>query len=171
MKNISLIAVAALSALSFVSNSMAADALSHGDKEFLKDAGELGTTEVALGNIAVAQATSAELKTLGARLVADHSKSNEELVALVVAKGGQMTIEPTSMQKQMLASFKAKAGAEFDKELMEHVRKDHEKAIKLFAQAANASVDPDVKAFAVKNLPALQEHSTMAGGKVSVEAH
>ncbi|MFN2475703.1 MAG: DUF4142 domain-containing protein [Chthoniobacterales bacterium] len=54
---------------------------------------------------------------------------------------------------------------------MEHVRKDHLKAIALFTKAANASVDPDVKAFAVKSLPALQEHSTMAGGNVSVEAH
>jgi putative membrane protein len=150
---------------------MAADALSHGDKEFLKDAGELGSTEVALGNMAVAQATSPELKTLGTRLVADHSASNKELVALAVSKGVEMTIEPTAMQKKMLASFKAKAGAEFDKELMEHVRKDHLKPIALFTKAANASADPDVKPFAVKSLPALQEHSTMAGGNVSVEAH
>ena len=164
MKNIAIFAATAVGALALVTTSIAADALSREDKEFLKNAGELGVTEVELGKLAVAKATSPELKALGARLVADHTKSNQELVALAKAKGVEMTVEPTAVQKKMLADFEAKSGAEFDKELMEHVRKDHEKGIHTFADAAADSKDADIKAFAVKNVAVMKEHHKMAGG-------
>lgn len=164
MKNISLLAAATCAALALATTAIAADAISREDKEFLKNAGELGVTEVQLGTLAVEKATSPELKALGARLVADHTKSNQELVAIAKAKGVEMTLEPTVAQKKMIAEFKAKSGAEFDKELMEHVRKDHEKGIHTFADAAADSKDADIKAFAAKNIAVMKEHHTMAGG-------
>ena len=150
--------------MTLANQSIAADVISREDKEFLKNAGELGMTEVMLGKLAVERATSAELKTLGARLVADHTKSNEELVALAVKKGVEMDLESTPAQKKMLANFKDKSGAEFDKELIEHVRKDHDKGLHTFTDAAKDSKDPDIKAFALKNVAVMQEHHMMAGG-------
>ncbi len=78
-------------------------------------------------------------------------------------------MEPTRAQKQMLGSFELKTGAEFDKELMEHVRKDHEKGLRTFAHAAATSKDPDVQAFALAGVTMMKEHFKMAGGKVEVE--
>ena len=164
MNRFTFFAVAALAALSFATVGRAADALSREDKEFLKNAAELGVTEVELGKLAVERATSAELKALGARLVTDHTASNDELVALAVKKGVEMKLEPTSVQKKMLADFKAKVGAEFDKELMEHVRKDHEKGLRTFADAAADSKDADIKAFAMKNVAVMKEHHNLATG-------
>ena len=164
MKHISSLAVIAIGVLSIATTVVAADAISREDKEFLKNAAELGVTEVELGKLAVARATSPELKALGARLVADHTASNDELVALAVKKGVEMKLEPTSLQKKMLADFKAKVGAEFDKELMEHVRKDHEKGLRTFADAAADSKDADIKAFAMKNVAVMKEHHNLATG-------
>lgn len=167
---ISIFAAITLSALSIATSAIAADALSREDKEFLKNAAELGVTEVELGKLAVAKATSAELKALGARLVADHTASNDELIALAVSKGVEMKLEPTSVGKKMLADFKAKVGAEFDKELMEHVRKDHEKGLRTFADAAADSKDADIKAFAMKNVAVMKEHHQLSTG-AAVHAH
>ena len=164
MKNILLLAASTFTALALATTAIAADAISREDKEFLKNAAELGVTEVELGKLAVATATSADLKALGARLVADHTASNQELLALAKAKGVEMSMEPTAAQKKMLAAFETKSGTEFDKELMEHVRKDHEKGIHTFADAAADSKDADIKAFAVKHIAAMKEHHTMAGG-------
>ena len=75
-----------------------------------------------------------------------------------------MTLEPTAVQKKMLADFRAKSGAEFDKELMEHVRKDHEKGIHTFADAAADSKDADIKAFAAKEHRS-DERTSHAGGR------
>jgi putative membrane protein len=164
MKTISQFAAVTITALTLATTGFGADAVSREDKEFLKNAGELGVTEVELGKLAVEKASSPELKALGARLVAAHTKSNQELVALAKAKGVEMTVEPTVVQKKMLADFRAKSGMEFDKELMEHVRKDHDKGVHTFADAAADSKDADIKAFAVKNVAVMREHHKMAGG-------
>jgi putative membrane protein len=169
MKYLSLFAAATLGALTLATTGLAADDVSREDKEFLKNASELGITEVELGKLAVAKATDPELKALGARLVADCSASNEELVALALKKGVELNLEPTATQKQMLAAFETKTGAEFDKELMEHVRKDHDKGLRLFADAAADTKDADIKAFALQNVSIMKEHYKMAGGTVSVE--
>ena len=166
MKNITLFSIIALGAALSVTSSRGADEVSREDKEFLKNASEMGITEVEIGKLAAVKATSPELKALGIKLLADHRESNKELVALAASKGVELKIEPTSTQKQMLASFELKTGAEFDKELMEHVRKDHEKGIKTFADAAADSKDPAIKAFALKNVSALKEHYKMSGGAV-----
>jgi putative membrane protein len=157
---------AAIVAFAFTAAAFGADAISREDKEFLKNASELGITEVELGKLAVAKATSPELKALGAQLIADHTVSNEELMALARQKGVELKHEPTAAQKKMLAEFEGKTGTAFDSELMEHVRKDHEKGLRTFADAAADAKDPDVKAFALKNVAVLKEHFKMAGGAV-----
>ena len=145
--------------------SFAADDVSKSDKEFFKNAGELNSTEIALGRMAKEQAFSPEMKSLGATLETDHSAMSTDLVALAKLKGVDMTMEPTATEKTMLTAFKAKMGAEFDREFREHVAKDHEKAIKMFTKVAAESQDADVKAFAAKNLAAIQGHHQAVGGK------
>jgi putative membrane protein len=55
------------------------------------------------------------------------------------------------------------SGAEFDKAYMQHMVGDHEKAVALFQTAANSAQDADIKAYATKTLPTLQEHARLAG--------
>jgi putative membrane protein len=168
-KSFSAFATVALAALVSAVTAFAADDVSREDKEFLKNASELGMTQIQLGQLAVQKATSPELKALGGMLVAHHGKSNQDLVLLAQKKGVELKMEPTRAQKQMLGQFELKTGAEFDKELMEHVRKDHEKALRTFADAAADSKDADIKAFAVANVAPMREHYKMAGGKVVAE--
>ncbi|MDQ6860704.1 MAG: DUF4142 domain-containing protein [Verrucomicrobiota bacterium] len=156
--------VVAIAALGSATIGLAADAISHGDKEFLKDASELGLTEVQLGKMAAEKGTSPDIKALGAKMMADHNKSNAELIQIAAAKRVELGMDETAAQKKMLASFEGKTGAEFDKEFREHAVKDHQKAIKTFTHAAETSPDADIKAFAAKNLPILQEHLAMASG-------
>ncbi len=47
---------------------------------------------------------------------------------------------------------------------------DHDKDLKAFQDEANGAADPDIKSFAAKTLPTLQEHQKMAkdiNGKLS----
>jgi putative membrane protein len=54
------------------------------------------------------------------------------------------------------------SGAEFDREYMKHMVKDHEDAVSDFQKQSTRAKDPDIKAFAARTLPALQEHLRMA---------
>jgi putative membrane protein len=134
------------------------DALTREDKEFLKNAAELGTTEVELGKLAAEKGGSEDIKKLGKKMAADHKKSNAELSKLAKNKKVDLKMESTAAQKQMISAFEKKTGAEFDKEFREHVAKDHKDAIKTFEDAAKDAKDPEVKAFAEKNLSTLKEH-------------
>lgn len=141
------------------------DSVTKEDKEFLENAGEMNMTEIALGHLAQERAFSPEIKALGLTLVTDHQAMTDDLVVLAKAKGVELTVESTVPQKTMIAAFKDKTGAEFDREFREHVAKDHEKAVKMFADAAEDSKDANVKAFAAKNQAALQGHLQAVGGK------
>ena len=164
-KFLSIFALSALALAPLGQLSAQTDAVTKEDKEFFKNAGELNMTEISLGQLAQEKAFSPEVKALGATLVADHTGMTADLAALAKKKGVAMTMEPTVTQKTMLAAFKEKTGAEFDREFREHVAKDHAKAIKMFTDAGQDSKDAEVKAFAVKNLASLQAHLQMVGGK------
>ena len=50
------------------------------------------------------------------------------------------------------------SGDAFDREYVDMMVKDHEKAVKEFENASMKAKDPDVRAFAAKTLPTLREH-------------
>src|SRR5205809_1150339 len=69
-----------------ISTLVRAQALSHKDQTFLRDAAEGGVMEVKLGQLAVNKATAQEIKTLGQQMVDDHTKTNYELMSLAGKK-------------------------------------------------------------------------------------
>jgi putative membrane protein len=72
---------------------------------------------------------------------------------------------PTEMSADAKASqekLSGLSGAEFDKAYMEEMLKDHKKDISAFQEEAQQGKDPEVKNWAEKTLPTLQEHHTLA---------
>jgi putative membrane protein len=71
------------------------------------------------------------------------------------------------------------SGDAFDREYMNMMVKDHEKAVKDFEKVSTKAKDPDVRAFAAKTLPTLREHlqqardiqSRVKGGKTTSSAN
>ena len=163
MKNLLLLTTALSLALTGITSAQG-DALTREDKEFLKNAAEMNSAEVALGKLAQEKG-GPEVKKIGKMLVEDHSKANEELMALAKKKNVQIEVEPNAAQKKLAADFEKRNGAEFDKEFHEHQAKDHKKSIRAFEDAAKDSKDPDVKAYATKQLPGLQKHLHAVSGE------
>jgi len=56
------------------------------DQQFLRQAASDGLAEVQLGTMASTQAVSLEVQQFGRRMVTDHTKANQELMALAQAK-------------------------------------------------------------------------------------
>jgi putative membrane protein len=150
----------ALSLLTAGSLAWAAD-LARQDKEFFEKAAAGGMYEVEVGKLAESKAQNADVKAFGAMLVKDHSAANDELKSLAQKKGVTLPAAlPKSEQKDLDKLAKAK---NFDKEFIDEVGlEDHKKDIKLFQKAAKDSRDADVKAYAAKTLPTLQQHHQRA---------
>lgn len=132
------------------------------DKEWVAQAGMAGLAEVQMGNLALQKAQSAEVKAFAQRMVTDHTASNHELAQLATAKGLTLPTELAGEHQAGLEHLTGLSGAEFDTAYMQHMVADHEKAVSLYQSAASSAQDPDIKAFATKNVPILQEHLRLA---------
>ena len=132
------------------------------DKEWVAQAGAAGMAEVQMGTLAQQKAQNADVKSFAQRMVTDHTTSNEELQQLATTKGLTLPTELAAEHKAGLDHLSSLSGAEFDKAYMQHMVADHEKAVTLFQNGSNAAQDADIKGFATKNLPILQEHHKLA---------
>jgi putative membrane protein len=143
--------------------------LSDQDKEFAAKAGMSGLAEVQMGNLALQKAQSADVKAYAQRMVADHGRSNDELNALATTKGLALPTELDAEHKSGMDHLNGLSGTEFDKAYMEHMVADHQKAVTEFQTATAGVQDTELKGFAAKTLPVLQDHlqqATTVAGKV-----
>jgi putative membrane protein len=147
-----------IGALSTSMAAFGADAISAQD--FVRKAGESGAAEVAMGKLGSQKATNADVKAFAQRMVADHTKSNKELMAAAKAKGLEVPTEPGLMHKGMKEKFERQsADGDFNHDFMQQMVKDHQATVELFQTAANdTTLDPELRALAKKTLPTLQQH-------------
>lgn len=132
------------------------------DEDFLERAAESGHTEIAGSKLAQQKARSADVKAFAEQMIADHTKVAQELAALAKSKGYTPPTEPSLIDKAKLKTLEMRDEG-FDKAYADEIGvQAHQDAVDLFKQAAEQAKDADVKAFAVKTLPALEQHLTMA---------
>ena len=132
------------------------------DSHFVTKAANAGMAEVKLGKMATERAVSPAVKQFGQRMVTDHTKAHQEL--MTIAQGKNITV-PTTMDaehQEMTEGLAKFQGTSFDREFMRQMVTDHEKAVQLFSKQSEEGKDNDLKGFAAKTLPTLQEHLQMA---------
>ena len=176
---LALIAMACLMALSTrVKAAPDDEKLNASDAKFLTEAAGGGMMEVELGKAIAGKTSNQEVKDFAQRMVTDHSKANDELKALAQQKNVTIPNELDPKHQKMMEKITSKTGADLDKAYIAAMVKDHKKDVAEFQKAANDAKDADVKAFASKTLPTLQEHLTMAqninkslGGSDADDAH
>lgn len=134
----------------------------HDDRAFVLEAGPGGLAEVELGKLAAQKGQSADVKRFGQRMVSDHSKANAELKKLAASKGITLPAEMNAEQKAERDKLAKLSGPEFDREYMALMVEDHDKDVAAFEEEAKNGSDPDIKSFAAKTLPTLQEHQRMS---------
>jgi putative membrane protein len=136
--------------------------MSSKDRDFLMDAAMGGLMEVELGRVAAQQGTNEAIKQFGQRMVDDHSKANTELTTLASSKGVTLPTSIDDKHREQVTKLSAMSGADFDRAYAKMMLKDHEKDVSEFEKQSTKGGDADIKAFATKTLPTLQEHLTMA---------
>jgi putative membrane protein len=126
--------------------------LSAMDKQFMMTAAKDGMREVHMGQMAVQQGQSAEVKKLGNMIVTDHTKANGQLMEIATRRG----VKPDLRHR--MDKMSKKEMANFDQAWLAMMVNDHQKDIALYQTQAQQGADPDLKAFAKKTLPVLQKH-------------
>jgi putative membrane protein len=106
----------------------------------------------------------ADTKPFADRMIRDHTETSNELKQLV--QSGKVraelpsTLDPEHQKK--LDDLKKLGGRELDRQYDRMQLQAHQEAVDLFSRYAQAGDNIDLKAWAAKTLPHLQEHLTMA---------
>ena len=132
-------------------------------RTFVDHAAQDGLAEVELGKLATEKATSADVKQFGQRMVDDHSKANDELTKLASSKGISAPTEVTNPKhKSLMSRLEKLSGKEFDRAYIQAMVGDHEHAVGAFRSFAAHGQDAELKAWAERTLPTLEEHERLA---------
>jgi putative membrane protein len=131
------------------------------DMKFAMTAAMGGMEEVEMGRLAAEKGASDEVRQFGQRMVDDHTKANQELMQVASSKG--MTLPATLDPKHQadMQRISALSGDAFDKAYVKMMVKDHKKDVGEFQKESMRGADPELKGFATRTLPTLQEHLQM----------
>jgi putative membrane protein len=130
--------------------SKAAKSVSAKDKNFLTSAAANGAWEIETGKPAEKNAKGEATKQIAARMVADFSTANKELIDLAKKKGLAISTEGIKGQR---------VGEEnFDQRYLNLLEQDYHEQIPLFEKEAKSGDDTDIKNWAARRLPTLRQH-------------
>ncbi len=129
--------------------------------DFMLTAASAGMMEVELGKLAQQNASNADVKAFGQRMVEDHGKANAELKSIAAAKNVTLPVDLIAEHQKHVDAMKKMSGADFDKHYMSMMVEDHKKDIAEFEKASQ-NEDAEVKGFAAKTLPILKQHLDLA---------
>lgn len=168
-KNRQLIIVASLSLCFFIvtacsrGNSVEAahdnrPSVSPAGQDFMMKAAEADLSGIDAAKLALQQSANDDVRNFARMIQSDHTNALDDLSDLMKDKN---VSEPTSASadaRQDLNRMSELTGSEFDREFVNMMVADHEKAIDMFRDQIGIAQDPDIKKYAGDQLPKLQMH-------------
>jgi len=141
----------------------ATTALNSAEKKFLADAASGGQYELALAQLATAQASDSSVKSYAAMLVSDHTMANQKLQLLAQRRNVVLPTTLPAEKQQIIDRLTKLTGPEFDRQFVQTVGlHDHKTDIGLFEKASRDAKDTEVREFASATLPTLRAHLSAA---------
>jgi putative membrane protein len=129
---------------------------------FVDEASAKGMAEIETARMALDKGTSEDVKQFAQMMIDDHTKANQELAQLAQQKDLEMSDEATLMDKAKAMILKLRDGENFDEAYANNQVVAHEQTIELYQEYVERGENADLKQFAEKTLPKLEEHLTQA---------
>jgi putative membrane protein len=139
----------------------AKDALDQEDKTFVREAAIGGMAEVEFSKVAQ-KSENGDVKRFAERMIEDHTRANEQLTSIATGLGVDMPKALDSEHERMRQKLQTLHGKAFDDQYTHAMVEDHNKAVKLFQQEERSGHNTELKQFAQKTSPTLDEHQKMA---------
>ena len=140
----------------------AQDKMSNDDQAAMKQLASANLAEIQSGKMAASKAQNPEVKSFAQKMVDDHSKMLEELKSLAKTKGVALPQDAAVKDMAQMKLMERKSGADFDREYVEHMVKDHEKDLKDVQDIAAKAKDPQFKSAVQQANAKIKEHLQLA---------
>lgn len=136
--------------------------LNQQDREFANMAAQANRAEIEMGNLAQQKASNDAVKQFAKTIVDDHTNAGQQLKTWASQTNFTLPQGLTPEDSSTKSSLSSVSGSQFDQKFIQAQLQDHKKAIALFEKQLNEGQDPQLKEFAQKTLPVLQDHMRVA---------
>ena len=144
-----------------MNSSVGGDPRAMRDRLFLRKAAQGGAAEVMLGQLALQKTSNEAVKKFAQRMVDDHTAITQSLKPFA-DELGVLTPKPAKTDQQEYDRLAALTGADFDREYLADMVRDHHKDLQDFTIEADSATDPDLKEAVAKDQIMIARHTRMA---------
>ena len=166
-----LTAAAAIVTISLVPASWAQDMSrnvpSATDTAWAQRVAQSSAAEIRLAELARLRTSNQAVRDLAQKLSDDHGKASDELKQIASRKGIPLPAATDAKSEALYDRLSKMNGVEFDQAYASAMYDEHRTDIADFQKQADSGGDPDLKSFAIKTLPILQEHLRIAENLLS----
>jgi putative membrane protein len=133
-------------------------------QDFVTLAAQSDMLEIDSSKLALTKSDNAKTKQFADKMIKDHTATSNELKALVTGGKVPASLPPTldKAHQEKLDKLNKLNGRDFTKEYDYMQLAAHKDAVSMFERYSKEGDSADLKAFAAKHLPHLQEHLKMA---------
>jgi putative membrane protein len=136
--------------------------LNRPDQRFVQTTAQSDLANVKFGQLAQERGASQTVKDFAARMVADHSRAAEQWKGIASSKNVNLPDYLSSRDQAIYDRLLKLSGQRFDREYMRATLDDHVLDVAAFRRVSQFATDPDVRDFATKALPTVEEHLKLA---------
>jgi putative membrane protein len=131
----------------------------YAERAFVSKALEGGETEVQLGQLAQQKSQSNDVKQFAQKMVNDHGQMADKWFKPIAQQLGVSGPKgPSKKDKKEIAKLQGLSGADFDREYITMMVKDHQQDLKDFKDEAQVAQNPNVKQIAEQGSAIISQH-------------
>jgi putative membrane protein len=127
-------------------------------QDFMMKTADTDLSEIDMARLALQKSTNADIRDYANMVQSDDTAALENLSDLMKEKGVSQPQVASVDARQDLSRMSGLSGPEFDREFINMMVADHQKAIDRFHDQIAIAQDPDVKKYAEDLLPKLEMH-------------
>ena len=131
------------------------------DKAFVESAIQNNLFGTKVFELVQKRSTNTEIKDYARRLQDDHKQSLEQLKAIAKSRNWDAPVKVEKWQQELFDRLSEKDPVDLDSCFLFEMAGLHYKEILEYKFVAKKSEDPEIKAFAARTIPTLQEHLQM----------
>ncbi len=128
------------------------------DAQFAKDASSGNIAEVKLGELAQRRGDTPAVREFGRWMVIDHTMAENILQGVSKHANMPLATAPTSAQQATMTRLDGLHGAQFDRDYIDAMVKDHRMTIRTFETESQSGQNGQLKNYAGRLLPVLKQH-------------
>jgi putative membrane protein len=128
------------------------------DKEFLVKVASCNNAEIEVGKLADKRSKSADVKDFANMLVKHHKAAYDKLGDLIKNRKIGVAAGLEKETRDEIKRLSKLEGNEFDRAFLDHMIREHKKAVSIFENQAKNGQEADIRDYAKELLPDLRMH-------------